>query len=944
MKTDSHQISTLRSEFQNTLIEWSCQLVVALLYVLFGYITNKYLLNHGIVSTVWLGSGVALAALLLGGWRYLWGAFFGMFAFNILQGHSFVGVVGITLANVLEVIVGFWLVSKKGVVSQSVLQNYLKLIMFGGGLASIVGGVMGASTLLVMGSITSADYLKNILTWWMGDTLGVVLLVPLALIWSKKKLTRIQGKQWIEGFFLVCVTFFVGQIVFLDWFHEFLSNSRKGYLMFFFVSIVAIRMGMRGVTLIVLITAIQAMLSAYLKIGFFANEIMASELRNYWLYIVVLSSSGVSLASYVDKVNRIMQQLQTEINERKQIEINLQASENRFKDLFDNAPLPYQSLDINGNFLHVNQAWLELTGCKHDEVIGEFFGDFMTESSKKLIYQTFCKFKAEGHITSPVFELVRRDTGEERLVIVEGKVARDNQGMFQRTHCILTDVTKRYGTEQKLKESEARFRTIIDISPVPMALNDNNQNIIFLNCAFVETFGYDLNDIPTLQTWWEKAYPDANYRQWVLETWQAILEQAIRENKAFVPFELKVCCKNGSQKTILASATIVSEKADNLHLVVLYDITVQKQTEQNLIEGQFRWKFAIEGSSDGLWDWCIPDNTVFFSPRWKEMLGFSDDEIKNVVDEWEKRIHPDDKSHVIKTVETYLEGRTPIYTLEHRVRCKDGNYKWILARGMVVSSDENGKPLRMIGTHTDITERKDLENELKRSNADLEQFAYAISHDMRQPLRMVTSYLSLIEKALQSQLDDDTHQFLTFAVDGAKRMDAMILSLLDYSRVGKSTEAFSIISTRAALDEALLFLKPELESCNGNVDVSGDWINLVANHDELTRLFQNLIGNGLKYHKEGESPHLEVSALVTANIFRVEVRDNGIGIAPNQLDRLFKVFSRLQARTRFEGTGVGLALCRKIVEHHGGKIGVKSEGEGLGCSFWFELPQSSRLG
>jgi signal transduction histidine kinase len=167
----------------------------------------------------------------------------------------------------------------------------------------------------------------------------------------------------------------------------------------------------------------------------------------------------------------------------------------------------------------------------------------------------------------------------------------------------------------------------------------------------------------------------------------------------------------------------------------------------------------------------------------------------------------------------------------------------------------------------------------------------------------------------------------------------MILSLLDYSRVGRQTEVFSVISSRAVVDEALFFLKPALETNGGTVEVLGDWIDLVASRDELTRLFQNLIGNALKYHEEDKPPHVEVLAIVTKNTFRVEVRDSGIGIDPGKIDRLFKVFSRLQARSRFEGTGVGLALCRKIVEHHGGKIGVESAGEGQGCIFWFELPR-----
>lgn len=238
----------------------------------------------------------------------------------------------------------------------------------------------------------------------------------------------------------------------------------------------------------------------------------------------------------------------------------------------------------------------------------------------------------------------------------------------------------------------------------------------------------------------------------------------------------------------------------------------------------------------------------------------------------------------------------------------------------------------------EITKRKLIEAELKRSNADLEQFAYAISHDMRQPLRMVTSYLTLIEDALAEQLNEEQQQFLNFAIDGAKRMDSMILSLLDYSRVGHKTIAITEISSRAALDEALAFLSPELQASGGSIEVLGEWSIIMASRDELTRLLQNLIGNALKYHEKNQPPRVEVCALTTHSVFKVTVRDNGIGIDSNHIAQLFKVFSRLQARSRFEGTGVGLALCRKIVEHHHGHIGAESAGEGLGSVFWFELP------
>ncbi len=1309
-----------------------CQIVVALLYVLFSYITNKYLISQGIVSAVWLGSGVAFAALLIGGWRYLWGAFFGMLAFNVLAHNSFIGVVGVTLANVIEVTFGFWLLSKKGVVSQSALQNYLSQILFCGGVASIVGGVIGTLTLLVLGFITSADYLKNVLTWWMGDTLGVVLLVPFALIWHEKKLTEIQGKQWLEGILLVSATFLTGQIIFLNWLSEFLSNAPKGYVMFFCVSIVAIRMGMRGATLVILITATQSMLSAYLRIGYFANEIAISELRNYWLYMLILSGVGVSLASYVNKVNLTMRQLRVEmadrihavlakqeaterlhkianqlpnvvfqfqmrpdgsfcipyvnetlldiyrlcpedvyedanpmfavthpadladhiekikisardlspwndeyrlkfadgkecwlasnarpqreedgstlwhgfvidITERKQVEAALKKESDKSLALLRNASDGIHILNSDGNVIECSDSFCTMLGYSREEAIGmhvsqwdaeipqneimnivhaqfekttrhqfesrhrrkdgtiydvelsgcpiEFDGEWVLFNSarditarkrteKNLYYAkkdlenilsaatevciistdknglitvfnrgaelmlgytademvekqtpaivhdmneveqrgrelsleldrpisgfnifvekanqfgnetrewTFIHKNKSRLTVSLTVTTIRNENGEitgylgianditekkqiernlqasekrlneiidlmpvavfvkdaqsrmtimnkacenqwgirlselqnttgshifppeqmevflamDKKVFVDGKTFELEEFLWNATlqenrvtHTykkpvfnergepdyligISIDVTEDKRKEQLLLASEARFRTIIDISPVPMALNDDQQNITFLNHAFLETFGYDLEDIPKLEIWWEKAYPDLDYRKWIAETWQTTLEQAKREQKAFVPFEINVCCKNGSQKVVLVSTAMVSETSNNLHLVVLYDITERKQVEQELRDSEQRLNLSQEYGGIGSWEADLINGNNIWSNSLFQLVKLPVSE-KVTWNDFLAIVHPDDRQKVIDAKQMHLVHKAK-YDVEYRVIIADGEIRWMRSAGRAQFSDDE-TPIRFIGIAQDVTERHILESELKRSNADLEQFAYAVSHDMRQPLRMVTSYLSLIETALATQLDDDTRQFLTFAVEGAKRMDSMILSLLDYSRVGRQTETFSVISSRAAIDEAISFLRPALETSGGKIEIFGDWVDLVASHDELTRLFQNLIGNALKYHDENKFPRVEVSATFTENRFRVEVRDNGIGINSNQIDRLFKVFSRLQARSRFEGTGVGLALCRKIVEHHGGEIGVKSEGEGQGCIFWFELP------
>ena len=235
--------------------------------------------------------------------------------------------------------------------------------------------------------------------------------------------------------------------------------------------------------------------------------------------------------------------------------------------------------------------------------------------------------------------------------------------------------------------------------------------------------------------------------------------------------------------------------------------------------------------------------------------------------------------------------------------------------------------------------------ELARSNDDLQQFAYVASHDLSEPLRKVANFCQLLERQYGDQLDDRARQYIDFAVDGAKRMQALISDLLALSRVGRTTDVFTAVPLDAALDEAIANLAFRLEEAGGTVQRPDSLPTVQGDRSLLVSLFENLVGNAVKYRREDVAPVVRISVEqdTDAAEWTFTVRDNGIGIDPQYAERIFAVFQRLHLRDSYGGTGIGLALCRKIVEFHGGRIWLEHVESGEGAAFMFTRPEGAIL-
>ncbi|KAF0224512.1 MAG: Signal transduction histidine [Rhodospirillaceae bacterium] len=299
-------------------------------------------------------------------------------------------------------------------------------------------------------------------------------------------------------------------------------------------------------------------------------------------------------------------------------------------------------------------------------------------------------------------------------------------------------------------------------------------------------------------------------------------------------------------------------------------------------------------------------------------------------------VHPDDLTSWQNTNESRRHRRDSSEQ-EFRLRRHDGEYRWMHEVAHPFQH-QDGSFAGHLAACLDVTEARETQEKLTQSNAELEQFAYVASHDLREPLRMISSYMGLIERRLGNKADSDIQEFLAFAKDGATRMDRLILDLLQYSRIGRLSAPRRPVDLAACLSMAMANLGVMIDESRARLCI-GALPTLNASDDDMVRLFQNLIANAIKYAQPGITPEIRIECNREAGSWRFAVHDNGIGIDRTYFDRIFRIFQRLHGRDDHGGgSGIGLSICKKIVESHGGRIWVDSAGTNQGSTFTFILP------
>jgi len=486
----------------------------------------------------------------------------------------------------------------------------------------------------------------------------------------------------------------------------------------------------------------------------------------------------------------------------------------------------------------------------------------------------------------------------------------------------------RLQAERALAATTHILTELIRRAPLPVVVVDEGRRVTVWNPAAETTFGYSNSEVVG-QDLTRVFHPDSQLVQLILRCC---------ETNQVVQAEFEHTRRDGSVVDLrLSCAPLSSPEGPGRGAVALFtDVTELKLVIRAYRETNERFQRAFESAPAGMLLAGLDQQILRANPAFCQLTGYEESELRSK--RWAELWYAEDRN-LLDSRSRQIPG-----PVEVRLLHRDGHLVHVEWHSSIVA-DAAGKPQYEIIQVIDITRRKQAEEkskqyfeELARSNRDLQHFAYVASHDLQEPLRMVRGFLELLARRYGDKLDEQAQQYINFAVDGASRMQALIRGLLEYSRVQSRGGPLQPVDVSKVLQQAIANLHTAIEETQARIT----WDRLPTVHGDeiqLVQLFQNLIGNAIKFHGE-KPPQIHVAVTEKPSEWEFAVTDNGIGFDPAQASRIFQMFQRLHPHAKYPGTGIGLALCQRIVERHGGRIWADSR-PGKGATFYFTLPKEA---
>lgn len=561
---------------------------------------------------------------------------------------------------------------------------------------------------------------------------------------------------------------------------------------------------------------------------------------------------------------------------------------------------------------------------------------------------------AEGVKSQMNMRWTYADGSPDRWINLRSTPVFDDKGKVQMAISIFSDITEEKAAERRVMMAHDRLQIILSSIKSAVVSTDTEGRIDLMNPSAERLTGWSQSE--------GLGHPFEDIVILAPETPGEIIVSPIRSvlrgdgsRDSTVGESVQLLNKSGSSTAIEYNSVAIKDQFGSTvgGLITFRDISERLKAERDrnqltfLLAAQQKRLETILANIPGIvWETGVQPSEGtrhmdFVNDSVEKILGYSREEWLSNPDFGQSIIHPDDMDSSREQARAFYESGQISSTLQFRCIAKDGRVIPMEAYYTVLR-DDKGNVTGTCGLLMDISQRKSDEMalrqsalDLKRSNEQLEQFAYVASHDLQEPLRMITSYLQLLERRYKNQLDQDANEFIAYAVDGATRMKALINDLLAYSRVKTGEQNFKRFDMKSAMDQAVNNLQITINDDNAQITIE-NLPSINGDEAQFVQLFQNLLSNAIKFHGDAP-PQITVKGERAGNEWKVCVRDNGIGMEPQYLERIFVIFQRLHSKEQYPGTGIGLAICKKVVEHHGGRIWAESS-PGLGTTFWFTIP------
>jgi len=624
-----------------------------------------------------------------------------------------------------------------------------------------------------------------------------------------------------------------------------------------------------------------------------------------------------------------VQKIELELQNEKLLKTKVELEEaiTKYDDFYDFAPFSYFTFDRSGTILESNLTGTSMLKLERSKLLGRKISEFISSDSSEIFNRTLKKVFDEN-VNSACQLHFQPDA--ENSIWAQMQCSAPVTGI--KCLAIVSDITDVKNAENELSETKNYLEQLINYANAPIIVWNPDSEIILFNKAFERLTGYTSEEVIGKKL--DILFPDPTLSKSRAKIEQTLYGDFLESN------EIPILCRNSETKIVLWNSANIYDDNKNLISTIAQgnDITSRKKTENELEESQRKLNLALENGNIGIWEYEVKTRYLFLDERMKNMLEMKKRHFDGTFTSFEKLIHDEDIQQVRESFRKTLENGGPFETI-FRVMLKENKSKYLNAKGMLYRDDEG--PSRIIGVAIDITEMKKgsesalfrLNEELARSNKELEQFAYVASHDLQEPLRMVSSYTQLLAQRYRDKLDKNAMEYINYAVDGAKRMYELLNGLLAFSRINTRGEFFVDVEISRVLQDVLRNIRLTIETRKVKVQI-GNLPVIRADRNQMIQLFQNLISNSIKFSQG--VPKITVAAKEQDDTWLFSVKDEGIGIDPEYHERIFQIFQRLFTREEYEGTGIGLSICKRIVERHGGKIWVKSK-PGEGSTFLFTI-------